>query len=86
MSKRILTGQVVSHKMQKTVVVAVTTLKAHPKYHKRLKSTQKYQAHYEGSPLNIGDTVMIEESRPISKNKNWVVKETVNKNDSNENS
>lgn len=77
MSKRILTGKIVSNKMQKTVVVAVTSIKAHPKYKKRFKSTKKYQAHYEGTALNIGDTVMIEESKPISKNKNWVLKEVV---------
>ncbi len=77
MSKRILTGQVVSTKMQKTIVVAVTALKAHPKYKKRIKSTKKYQAHYEGAGLSIGDTVAIEESKPISKNKNWIFKEIV---------
>lgn len=82
MPKRILTGRVVSNKMQKTVVVAVTALKAHPKYHKRLKSTKKYQAHHEGSPLNIGDVVMIEESRPISKNKNWILKKIISQLDS----
>ena len=77
MSKRILTGKIVSNKMQKTVVVAVTSIKAHPKYKKRFKSTKKYQAHYEGEMLNIGDTVMIEESKPISKNKNWILKEVI---------
>ncbi|MEK7565387.1 MAG: 30S ribosomal protein S17 [Patescibacteria group bacterium] len=77
MSKRILTGKVVSNKMQKTIVVAVTTLKAHPKYKKRIKSTKKYQAHYEGVGLNIGDIVAIEESKPISKNKNWILKDVV---------
>ena len=66
MPKRILTGKIVSNKMQKTVVVAVTSIKAHPKYKKRLKSTKKYQAHYEGEMLSIGDTVTIEESKPIS--------------------
>ncbi|MDP3764818.1 MAG: 30S ribosomal protein S17 [bacterium] len=77
MPKRILTGKIVSNKMQKTVVVAVTSIKAHPKYKKRFKSTKKYQAHYEGEALNIGDTVMIEESKPISKNKNWILKDVV---------
>ena len=77
MSKRILTGKIVSNKMHKTIVVVVTSLKAHPKYKKRIKSTKKYQAHYEGAALNIGDTVAIEESRPISKNKNWIFKEVI---------
>ncbi|MEK9174917.1 MAG: 30S ribosomal protein S17 [Patescibacteria group bacterium] len=79
MPKRILKGEVVSNKMQKTIVVAVATLKAHPKYKKRIKTTKRYQAHYEGSVLNLGDIVTIEESRPISKNKNWIVKEIIRK-------
>ncbi len=66
-----------STRMQKTVVVAVTVLKVHPKYQKRIKTTKRYQAHYAGSGLGVGDVVTIEESRPLSKNKNWVVKEVV---------
>jgi len=78
MSKRILKGTVMSTKMAKTVVVAVTRVKAHPKYKKRIKVTSKYKAHYEGSDLKMGDRILIEESRPISKDKHWVVIESQN--------
>lgn len=60
--------------MKDTVVVAVTRLKPHPKYKKIIKSTQKYKAHYSGGDINCGDRVVIEESRPISKTKRWVIK------------
>ena len=75
MSKRILRGRVVSVKMKKTAVVEVTFLKTHPKYAKKIKSTKKYKAHHEDLALGVGDVVTIEESRPISKDKHWVVKE-----------
>ena len=60
-------------KMKNTVVVAVTSLKSHPKYKKIIKVTTKYKAHYEGTDIKAGDTVLIAESRPISKDKKWVV-------------
>lgn len=60
--------------MQKTAVVAVSSFRAHPKYKKIMKITKKYKAHYEGEPLEIGSVVLIEESKPISKDKRWVVK------------
>lgn len=72
MPKRQLTGTVVSNKMQKTVVVQVETIKAHPKYKRRYKSHKKYKAHTEDA-LEIGDTVVIEEARPMSKEKKWKV-------------
>lgn len=77
MSKRILRGRVVSHKMKKTAVVEVTSLKTHPKYRKKIKSTKKYKAHHEDLVLNVGDEVTIEESRPISKDKHWAIKEVI---------
>lgn len=75
MPKRVLKGKVVSVKMVNTVVVAVTNIKAHPKYKKRLKLTKKYKVHYTGGKLNVGDNVLIEESKPISKEKKWIIKE-----------
>ncbi|MBI4120435.1 MAG: 30S ribosomal protein S17 [Parcubacteria group bacterium] len=74
MSKRILRGEVVSTKTKDTVVVAVTRLKTHPKYRKIIKVTKRYQAHYTGGDVVAGDKVVIEESRPISKMKQWAVK------------
>lgn len=77
MPKRILTGKVVSSKMQKTVVVSVSSFKADPKYKKVMKINKKYKAHYEGDPLEIGSIVVIQESSPISKDKKWIVKEVL---------
>lgn len=72
MPKRQLTGTIVSNKMPKTVVVRVERLKEHPKYKKRYKVSKKYKAHTEGE-YQIGDRVIIEECRPISKQKRWQV-------------
>lgn len=70
-------GRVVSDKMDKTVVVAVDYARRHPLYGKRMKRTHKFKAHDEDNECRIGDTVRIEESRPISKDKRWVVREIV---------
>lgn len=67
------TGTVVSDKMNKTVVVAVTTDKLHPKYLKRYKVTTKYYAHDEKGQFHVGDKVEIAECRPLSKLKRWRV-------------
>lgn len=76
MSKKQLTGQVVSDKMTKTVVVAVEVPKRHPLYGKELKNTRKFKAHNEkGAKLH--DMVVIEECAPISKEKTWVVLEVL---------
>ncbi|HOK00523.1 MAG TPA: 30S ribosomal protein S17 [Candidatus Pacearchaeota archaeon] len=72
MTKRKLNGIVVSNKMQKTVTVKVERIKEHPKYKKRYKVHKKYKAHTD-TDLNIGDKVIIEETRPISKDKKWKV-------------
>jgi small subunit ribosomal protein S17 len=74
MSKKQLKGTVVSNKMQKTVVVKVERIKEHPKYKKRYKVFKKYKAHNDKAGLEIGDKVTIEECRPLSKDKRWVVK------------
>jgi small subunit ribosomal protein S17 len=70
---RILKGIVVSDKMQKTVVVAVNRLTKHPKYKKYYKITKKYKAHDEKGEYHTGDKVMIQETRPMSKDKRWSV-------------
>ena len=73
MPKRILQGTVVSDKNAKTVVVEVERRYTHPLLHKTVRRSKKYHAHDENSTYKIGDTVRIEESAPISKNKRWVV-------------
>jgi len=71
--KNQLIGKVVSDKMSKTVVVRVERLKKHPKYQKRYKISKNYKAHDESKEYKIGDIVIIEECRPISKDKKWKV-------------
>lgn len=71
--KKILKGLVISDKMDKTIVVKVTRFVEHPKYGKRIKKTKKYKAHDETNSKKIGDTVEIEETRPISKDKKFKI-------------
>ena len=73
MPKRKLTGKIVSNKMEKTVIVEVLRIKEHPKYKKRYKSHKRYKAHCEDGKYKIGDNVVIEETRPISKDKRYKV-------------
>lgn len=73
MPKKTLQGIVVSDKMQKTVVVRVERMKEHPKYKRRFKVHKKYKAHDENQEYHMGDKVVIEETKPISKDKTWVV-------------
>jgi len=73
MPKRQLKGIVVSDKMAKTVVVKVERIKKHPKYHKRYKTHKTYKAHDEKKECKMNDKVIIEECRPISKDKSWRV-------------
>jgi small subunit ribosomal protein S17 len=68
-------GRVVSNKMDKTVVVAVDYVRRHPLYHKRVRRTSKFYAHDEQNLCREGDIVRIEETRPISKTKRWIVRE-----------
>ena len=68
-------GRVVSNKMQKTVVVVVDRVVAHPMYKKYLRRATKLKAHDEGNSCRIGDQVRLRETRPISKDKHWRVVE-----------
>jgi small subunit ribosomal protein S17 len=70
-------GKVVSDKMDKTVVIAVNYVRRHPLYHKRITRTSKFLAHDEHNLAKPGDIVRIEETRPLSKRKRWVVREIV---------
>jgi len=70
-----MTGRVVSNRMDKTVVVVVETLQRHPLYGKVIRRRKKYKAHDEDNACQIGDIVRIMESRPLSKEKRWVVTE-----------
>ena len=73
MAKKQQKGIIISNKMQKTVVVRVERIKESKKYKKRYKVQKKYKAHINEQNYNIGDTVLIEECRPISKDKKWKV-------------
>ena len=73
MPKRQLTGKIVSAKTPKTAVVSVERIKEHKKYKKRFKFHKKYKAHIEKGEFQPGDTVIIEETRPISKDKHWKI-------------
>ena len=73
MAKKQLIGIVVSDKMAKTVVVKVEHLKEHPKYRRRFRVHARYKAHDENKEYKIGDKVIIEETRPLSKDKRWQV-------------
>ncbi len=73
MSKKIYTGEVISNKMDKTVVVAVTRLFQHPVYKKTVKRVTKFKAHDEQNKCKVGDIVKIIEVRPLSKEKRWAV-------------
>jgi small subunit ribosomal protein S17 len=70
-------GVVVSNKMQKTITIAVESKVKHPMYGKFIKKTSKFMAHDEKNDCNIGDTVRIMETRPLSKNKNWRLVEVI---------
>ena len=72
-------GRVASDKMDKTVVVAVETSRRHPIYKKTIRRAVKYKAHDENNQCKMGDTVMIEETRPLSKDKRWRVAEIITK-------
>lgn len=77
--RKVAIGQVVSDKMDKTVVVAVETLRRHPLYGKAVRRTKKYKAHDENNTCKIGDKVKILEARPLSKEKRWRVVEIISK-------
>ena len=68
---RLVTGKVISNKMQKTITVAVERLVKHPKYGKYVRRTTKLQAHDESNECHEGDVVEIQECRPLSRHKAW---------------
>ena len=73
MPKRILSGVVISSNSNKTITVSVTRRIKHKLYKKIIRQSKKYHAHDENNEFNVGDTVSIIESRPISKLKTWTV-------------
>ena len=75
MPKRLLSGVVVSSNSNKTIVVEVTRRVKHKLYKKIIKRTKKYHAHDENNSYNKGDTVIIQETKPISKLKSWIAHE-----------
>jgi len=77
MINKTYTGKVVSNKMDKTVVVAITRLFQHPVYKKVVKKVSKFKAHDAENACDIGDTVIITETKPMSKDKRWLVLEKV---------
>ncbi|NJD57565.1 MAG: 30S ribosomal protein S17 [Nitrospirae bacterium] len=79
MINKVYTGKVISNKMDKTVVVAVTRLFQHPVYKKTVKKVSKFKAHDEENRCKIGDDVKITETRPLSKDKRWLVLEIMGK-------
>ena len=76
-NQRQLTGKVVSDKMDKTVTVLVERQMMHPTIGKIIRRSKKYHAHNEGNDAKLGDTVVIEECRPLSKTKSWKVAKLV---------
>lgn len=77
--RRTLIGKVLSDKMNKTRVVQVAWRSKHPKYGKQMQHLAKYKAHDEKNETKTGDTVQMMESRPLSKDKRWVIVEIIKK-------
>lgn len=78
-NRKSMTGTVTSDKMEKTITVSVETVKQHPLYKKTIKTSKKYKAHDENNEAKAGDVVKIMETRPLSKDKRWVLTEIVQK-------
>ncbi len=78
-NKRTLNGIVVSDKMEKTVSVEVERLVKHSMYNKYIRRKKKYKAHDATNECKVGDRVLIIESRPLSKEKNWKIKQIIEK-------
>jgi len=74
-------GQVVSNKMDKTVVISVEAIVAHKAYGRTMRKSNKFKAHDENNQCQVGDQVMIMETRPLSKDKRWRVVEILEKTD-----
>ena len=77
--RKVRTGKVTSNKMDKTIVVAIEEHVKHPLYKKVVKRTYTLKAHDENNECNIGDTVKVMETRPLSKDKRWRVVEIIEK-------
>lgn len=77
--RKTIQGVVVSDKMDKTVVVKVDRSVKHPVYFKTVTKSARYKAHDEGNTCHTGDTVLLEETRPISRDKRWKVKQIIAK-------
>ena len=77
--KKTKVGRVVSDKMDKTVVVSVERLRRHPIYKRVVRLSTKFKAHDEANSAHVGDTVRIEESRPLSADKRWRVTEVISR-------
>ena len=75
MPKRVLSGRVIAHNNDKTVVVRVERAYTHPVLKKTVRTSKKYYAHDADNRHKVGETVLIEESKPISKSKRWIVVE-----------
>jgi len=76
-SRKTQVGVVVSDKMDKTVVVKVDKLVKHPVYNKYIRQTAKYKAHDEANSCKVGDKVLMVETRPLSKDKHWKVRQII---------
>lgn len=76
-NRRTMQGVVIKNKMDKTVVVLTERLVKHPKFHKYMRKHVRYKAHDEQNNCNVGDTVLIVESRPLSRQKRWRVREVL---------
>lgn len=81
MPKKVYTGKIISDKMDKTVVVAVTRLTQHPVYKKTIRKITKFKAHDGENKCKVGDTVSIIESRPFSKDKRWKILDVAGRGD-----
>lgn len=79
MPRKVKVGKVVSNKMDKTIVVELNEKHSHPKYGKIMTKSIKFKAHDEANVCNMGDIVRIVESRPISRDKRWMLAEVVQK-------
>lgn len=77
--RKVLRGTVVSDKMDKTIVVEITTTKSHPLYGRQVKFTTKFKAHDENNEAHIGDVVEVMETRPLSKDKHFRLVKVVSK-------
>jgi small subunit ribosomal protein S17 len=77
--RKVVVGEVVSNKMQKTIIVEVLRKKAHPFYGRVVSKSKKFYAHDEKNEAHVGDVVRLEETRPLSKLKRWRLKEIIRK-------